>query len=192
MRSWGELSDALRENLRRLRSARGLSLSWVAKTSGIGKATLSELESAHGNPTLRTLFDLAQALSVPPSELLSPPENEGLTVLRRADTPPVASPVFETRFIASLEAGGAVLELFHIDLPPTPEPQQSPGHLGREHLIVTHGELHIGPAGEIATLGAGDYVSFDGSQPHSYWTTEAVVHAVLLLEHHRRSRISSA
>jgi DNA-binding XRE family transcriptional regulator len=40
-------------NLRREREHRGLSLSEAAKRAGVAKSTLSQLESAQGNPSVR-------------------------------------------------------------------------------------------------------------------------------------------
>ncbi|HYU85548.1 MAG TPA: helix-turn-helix transcriptional regulator, partial [Kribbellaceae bacterium] len=42
--------ETLAANLRTLREARSLSLSEVARRSGIAKGTLSQLESGTGNP----------------------------------------------------------------------------------------------------------------------------------------------
>ena len=52
-------------NVRALRAARGLSLGELATASGTGKATLSRIEAGQANPTVETLFALADALGVP-------------------------------------------------------------------------------------------------------------------------------
>ena len=57
--------ETLAANLRRERNRRGLSLSELSRLSRIGKATLSQVESATGNPTIETVFSLSRALELP-------------------------------------------------------------------------------------------------------------------------------
>ena len=47
-----------------------------AEKLGISKGTLQQLESATGNPTLKTLEHIAQQLKVSPAMLLSLPKTE--------------------------------------------------------------------------------------------------------------------
>ena len=56
--------------IRALRTERGLSLSALAAAAGIGKGSLSELESGRRNPTLDTLYAVAGPLGVPLAVLL--------------------------------------------------------------------------------------------------------------------------
>jgi DNA-binding XRE family transcriptional regulator len=61
-------------DLRRLRARRGLTLGALAEESGIAKATLSNLESGIGNPTLETLSTrLTSSLARPRSIIEVPP-----------------------------------------------------------------------------------------------------------------------
>ncbi|NJA56315.1 helix-turn-helix domain-containing protein, partial [Streptomyces sp. NEAU-H3] len=59
--------------IRELREARALSLSALARRSGLGKATLSGLEAGTRNPTLETLYAVTTALGVPLTAALAPP-----------------------------------------------------------------------------------------------------------------------
>src|SRR5436305_12635550 len=79
------IRDMLAVNLRAARSARGLSLSELARRSGIGKATLSQLEAGTGNPTIETVFSLSRVLEVAISDLLDHRPRGGLTVVRAAE-----------------------------------------------------------------------------------------------------------
>src|ERR1700759_4422891 len=69
-RSQPGIQDVLAANLRRLRIARHLSLSELARATTMGKATLSGIENGRANPTVETLAALAAALRVPIGELL--------------------------------------------------------------------------------------------------------------------------
>jgi transcriptional regulator with XRE-family HTH domain len=59
-------------NFMRLRKARGLTQEQVAETSGYGQNYISWLERGRRNPTVITLFLLAEAVGVTPRDLVSP------------------------------------------------------------------------------------------------------------------------
>ena len=61
---------AVGARIRALRTERGLSLSSLASEAGIGKGSLSELETGRRNPTLDTLYALAGPLGVPLASLV--------------------------------------------------------------------------------------------------------------------------
>lgn len=60
-------------NLRRLRTAQGVSQEKLAADTGVDRAYLSELEREQGNATLDLLDRLANALDVQPADLLARP-----------------------------------------------------------------------------------------------------------------------
>ena len=63
-------------NFMRLRKARGLTQEQVAETSGYGQNYISSLERGQRNPTVITLFLLAEAVGATPQDLVSPADND--------------------------------------------------------------------------------------------------------------------
>ena len=61
-------------NLRRLRLDHFLSQAELARQSGLHTLTISRLEAGRAKPSTRTVRALADALSIPPSELATPGE----------------------------------------------------------------------------------------------------------------------
>lgn len=61
-------------NLARLRREKGLTQEQVAERSGFSQQYLSGLERGRRNPTVVTLYELAQALGVSHTELVKPDE----------------------------------------------------------------------------------------------------------------------
>jgi transcriptional regulator with XRE-family HTH domain len=59
-------------NVRRIRLDRGLSQEKLSDLSGFTQQYLSDLERGLRNPTVVTLFELAQALHSTPTDLISP------------------------------------------------------------------------------------------------------------------------
>src|SRR4051812_10578388 len=66
-------STHLARNLLSLRHARTLTQETLAKSSGLPRSTIANLESGEGNPSLAVLVKVATSLGVPIDELLAPP-----------------------------------------------------------------------------------------------------------------------
>src|SRR5207248_9570336 len=64
------VGEVIAANLRRLRTARRMSLATLATRADVAKATLANLEQGRGNPTIETLWSLALGLGVAFSDLL--------------------------------------------------------------------------------------------------------------------------
>jgi transcriptional regulator with XRE-family HTH domain len=60
------------KNFKALRSAKGLTQEALAETSGFSQQYISGLENGLRNPTVVTVYELAQALGVTPIDLLKP------------------------------------------------------------------------------------------------------------------------
>lgn len=68
-----DLVHLLGDNVRRLRTAKGLSQEELAFAAEMKRSYLSDLERGTRNPTVRALGRLAGALGVEPGELLRGP-----------------------------------------------------------------------------------------------------------------------
>jgi transcriptional regulator with XRE-family HTH domain len=175
----GTPSQALAANLRRLRVAARVSLSELARATGVGKATLSAIENGRGNPTVDTLATLAGALEVPLVDLLAAPEPSPVTIVRAGGGEPAGSGLERVGRVAA--AAGA--EIQRAAFEPRTDLElaaRTPG--ARLHVVVTRGALVAGPAERISELGSGDYVSFLADVPHAFRTAARGAEAVLILE----------
>ncbi|MGW3967480.1 helix-turn-helix domain-containing protein [Amycolatopsis sp. NPDC005003] len=182
------IRDMLAVNLRAARAARGLSLSELSRRSGIGKATLSQLEGGTGNPTIETVFSLSRVLEVAISDLLDHRPRGGLTVVRAAEVEVLRGEGVDLRPLRRIEAENSVFEVYD-QLVRGDAPQRSQGHAGVEHTIVQTGGLRVEAGGRTVDLGPGDYVAFDAGEPHSYTAPDGPVRSVLLLQFRADERL---
>ena len=81
--AFADVGEVIAANLRRLRTARRMSLATLATRADVAKATLANLEQGRGNPTIETLWSLALGLGVAFSDLLED-RSETTTVVVRA------------------------------------------------------------------------------------------------------------
>ena len=79
-----ELGKIIAINLNELRTERNLTLGQLSKISGISKAMLSDIEKGNSNPTINTLWKIANGLNVPYTRLMEGIEKEA-TVIRKSE-----------------------------------------------------------------------------------------------------------
>ncbi|MFC0627069.1 helix-turn-helix domain-containing protein [Kribbella deserti] len=169
-------------NLRARRDEQGISLSELARRSGIAKGTLSQLESGTGNPTIETVFSLSNALGVAVSSLLSETTAADVVVVRSDEVDVLSGDAVDLRMLRRIEAAGSLCELYDQRVRPG-QVQHSAGHPGIEHTIVVSGRLRITSGGVAHEVGPGDYLSLVASGPHSYEALDGPVFSVLMLEY---------
>jgi transcriptional regulator with XRE-family HTH domain len=168
-------------NLRRLRTAAGLSLADLAAAADVSKTTLHGLEQGEGNPTLSTLWALATALGVSLGELLEPPA-PAVAVVRADEGPTADGDAVHARLLYRIALRGTV-EVFAVEVDATE--QLSQPHLPgvAECLVVTGGGIRTGPADAPVDLAEGDSVHFSAASPHLYHGLGGRGSAVLLMLH---------
>jgi transcriptional regulator with XRE-family HTH domain len=170
--------ELLTSNLRRLRIARHLSLSELARTTGMSKATLSGIENGRANPTLETLAALAAALRIPLVELLEEAPLGEVCVVRAAARAGQERPA--RRLLDTLAPEGSV-DVVELALRAREVQEQGARTSGaRAHVYVLQGTLLAGPVERVSELGAGDYAAFPADVPHVFEAGRQAARALLL------------
>ncbi|GAA3777460.1 helix-turn-helix domain-containing protein [Streptomyces phyllanthi] len=176
-------------NVRLLREQRGLSLAELARQAGLAKQTLSKLEQGTGNPTVDTLFSIAEALGVPVTRLVAERE-QVMTVQRGDEVVWRQHGGYESRSLDHVYGSG-VIENYLVRIggerqgrpgQPGAVPASEPHPVGTlEHLYVISGRVRVGPADGPVELSAGDFVRYPGDRPHVYESLdgESLVHIVV-------------
>lgn len=160
---------AIAENLRRLRGEKRLSLDDVARFTGVSKSMLGQIERRASNPTIQTVWRIANGLRISLSGLLRLPENE-TEIVRTAEISPVVGDsgrfrvysLFpfheETRFeILSVEMDEGAFSASEA---------HTPGTL--EYLLATEGRTAVRLGEEERILAAGDSLRYRADRPHAY------------------------
>lgn len=181
-----ELGRRVAENLRQRRKARGMSLDDLARSSGVSRAALSQIETCKSNPTVGVLWKIAVGLGVPFAELIGAPRS-GAVVLRRGDSQVLRSSDgrFESRPLTPAGASPLV-ELYELRLSAR-STHASEAHAPGTHevLVVLSGVLRMHVDDETYELNAGDSIAFAADRPHAYENpagSEARYHNVIVYE----------
>lgn len=178
-----DLGTRIARTLKREREAHGMSVSELARRAGVSKATVSQLESGAGNPSVETLWALGVALDVPFAVLVD--EQSNAPTLIRADDlagVPSAAAAYSASLL-SASPPGARRDLYLIRAEPGEPRRSDPHHPGTtEHVILISGQANIGPVGEPVLLNPGDYLTYAGDDPHVFEATQPGTSAVLISE----------
>jgi transcriptional regulator with XRE-family HTH domain len=185
-----DVQRVLAANLRRMRIARHLSLSELARAAGVGKATLSGIEAARANPTVETLAGLAAALRTSIGELLEEPPLGEIRIVRAAHgaaggaaggVAPVGDGV--PRRLLDTIPSSASIEVAELVLAALQRCEAPAGASGaRAHLYVRAGTVLAGPAERHTELAAGDYMSFPADVAQVYEASGRPASALLLTQ----------
>jgi transcriptional regulator with XRE-family HTH domain len=145
-----------------------LSVLELSRRSGVARNTIAALERGEGNPTIDTLYALADALGVALSDLLVERHTErGVDVVRAGTGTHVEGAALEAELLERIERPGWLGELYAIRVHGRREAQPHPfGVEERLHLVT--GRVRVGPVAAPVELGPGDYATYSGAVPHVY------------------------
>lgn len=164
-----ELSKIIASNLKVLRNERNLTLGQLAKESGISKAMLSDIEKGNSNPTINTIWKIANGLKVPYTKLIDNIDKE-TTIIRKSE------PIMQTGETQSYRVYCYYkttpvrnFELFYVELD-AESSNNSIGHSkkAQEYVYIIKGELTLNTEKGDYTLKEGDSLVFDSSINHTY------------------------
>jgi transcriptional regulator with XRE-family HTH domain len=163
------LSGQLGATVQRLRKAYNLSLSELSQQSGVAKSIISQIERNETNPTLATIWRLAQALDVSIERVLQSAADEPfLEKTTKADTPILVSDDGRCRlaivgWIKTVEW----LQVYEFHAEPGGVLESEAHQRGSvESLSLREGELAVEVDGVAETVKAGETLRYRCDRPH--------------------------
>jgi transcriptional regulator with XRE-family HTH domain len=205
-------ADRVGERVATHRKDRHLKVSELARMVGVSPSLISQIERGQSQPSVATLFALAESLEVPVDAFFVKDGAESGAPERQPKAPAVAAAEPETsakaatptqRYVVRGDArsaisieGGVLWErltpetLPHVDfleLIYQPGAESNPElyrHPGAEMVLVLSGRFDIYVGFERYELSAGDSIHFPSSFPHRYVNpTDEVARAVTVILH---------
>ena len=163
------INEIIAANLQRLREERNLSFGQLAERSGVSKVMLSQIEKGEGNPTINTIWKVANGLEVDYSQLIAPPAPK-VQLVKGADLPLQEDDhgLFKTKCYFPATASRR-FDVFMVMLMPG-ERHFSEGHSPhtQEYVLVHQGSLEAVIDKECYVLEEGDAICFDCTLPHQF------------------------
>lgn len=164
----GEIAEYLAKNLLSLRKSRNLTQAGLAKLAGLPRSTLTHMESGEGNPSLKSLSAIAEALGVGLETLIAEPRTP-FAFIPAAKIPQRLKAHGAARIFKLLPDPIPGMEMDRMELAPGARFAGSPHLAGtKEYLTCIEGSLSAAVNGVTHHLSPGDVLAFPGNVAHSY------------------------
>lgn len=158
--------------IQQFRKHRSMTLDALSSLSGVSRSMLSQIERGQTNPTLATVWALAEALKVEVSELIGahrPDKGIRIDIASKSVTPEIRTEdgLCVLRILSPADRLGSV-EWYELLLSPggalisTPHAQRT-----QEHLTVLEGELAVSAGSEHSIVKAGATARYPADVDHA-------------------------
>ena len=173
-----DINQIVAGNLQQYRQTHRLSLDKISQLTGISKTMISQIEKGTGNPSINTLWKLANGLHLPLNALISY-DKRGIQHVATEDLTPIYNEnqsVIVYPYFPYDNAHG--FEMFSMVIEPGGK-LESEGHRegAKEFIIVNDGTLTLDIGDQTYQVDGSQAISFNGNSKHSYRndTTEQVL-----------------
>lgn len=168
------MDDDVGGRLRALRLDRGCSLSELARRSGIGKGTISELENNRRGARLDTLFALTSALEAPLGAVL--PDRAVNAASLHGDS-------VDATLVDRFELAQCLVEVYRASISETVQHSDPHANGVEETVTVVEGRVVVGDGSQELT--AGESHRYRGDEPHLFRSVGGSATALILMHYPR-------
>lgn len=181
------INVVLAQNLKQLREQRKLSLDKVAEMSGISKTMLGQIERGESNPSIATVWKIANGLKISFTALITEPKVD-TTVVTRDDIHVLLEDEGRIRIYPHfLFEEGRRFEMYVMEMDDESSMLAEPHIEGAEELItVFEGEVTIRVGAEDYTLGQGESIRFRADKPHAYFNPGVTTNKLSMVIHYSK------
>jgi transcriptional regulator with XRE-family HTH domain len=157
------------ENIRTIRNSRRLTIENMAEITGVSKSMLGQIERGDANPTIATVWKIANGLKVPFSMIIELPEVK----TRVVDESQVAMIISEDGLCECVPFfpfdAKRSFEMYEMRLEPKCKSKGEPHPKGTlEYIIVFEGEVTIEHGNQIDKVKRGQAFTFNADSTHCY------------------------
>lgn len=164
-----KLNLIIAKNLKRLREEKALSLNELSKVTDVSKSMLGQIERCEANPTVSTIWKIANGLKISCTELMSMPEAD-FQIVDKSQVQPLIEDEGKVRIFPVFPFDNTTrFETYSIEI-------DNKGYLAseahqqgtQEFITVFSGELTININGEDFVVTKGNSIRFKADKPHVY------------------------
>ncbi|WP_042166519.1 helix-turn-helix domain-containing protein [Paenibacillus gorillae] len=163
------INISISKNVLRIRKDRKLSLDQAAELTGVSKAMLGQIERGETNPTITTLWKIANGLRVSFSSLLKE-ESTPVTLMSKGNVEALTENEGKYRVYPLFPFDPKKqFEIYALEIDPQCSHESEPHHEGvEEYLSVTEGTLELLIEEELFVVNEDSTIHFQADKPHTY------------------------
>lgn len=173
--------NTLAQNLQKIRETRNLSLDKLSEMTGVSKSMLRQIEIGQSNPTIATIWKIANGLRIPFTALLREPAQK-VTLRAFKENPPLVSGTEGYRLFPLIVFDPErAFETYYVEIDPGVSLDAEP-HQGNaeEHVFVLRGQIEISVAKEHFAVNQENFLSFQANCNHRYENTGTETAAAIM------------
>lgn len=181
----------LAANVRKLREEKNFTIAQLADQSGVSKSMLAQIERGEANPSVGTIWKIANGLHTSFTSLLAE-EHQAVKVIHKQDVFEIGQEDGLYKLFSYVPFDNQHrFELYTVELEPECLHESEAHARGvEEYLVVQAGALEITIRGECYKLVEGDAIQFVSDDRHSYKNVyQQVTKYMTLLYYPEPSRI---
>ena len=163
------INDIVSKNIRAARQEKGLSLDELSRLSGISRSMLVQIEKGSGNPSLSTLWKIANGMKIPFSQLIAQRQLP-YKIVRLSDIDPITEDEGRLKnYVLFPDDEDQRFSIYHIEAAPG-YGWTSEVHVREtiEYITILRGELELELRTEKFLLKTGESIRFKGDVKHRY------------------------
>ena len=156
-------------HIKRLREKQKLSMDELSRLSGVSKSMLAQIERGDGNPTLSSLWKIANGMRVPFDALTARPKPD-YQIIRLPDIQPILEDEGRVKnYSVFPDDEGRRFSVYYMELDPGSFWRSDPHVIGTiEFITLIRGALEIVAGEQTFTIHPGESIRFPGDAVHSY------------------------
>lgn len=163
------ISKNIAINLKKIRSAKKMSLDAIAEQTGVSKSTLGQIERGESNPTIEILAKIVSGLRISFDDLIEEPDDSVYLVDYRDMLPTKYAEGKYKVYTYFSFAKHRKFEIYLIEIEPGGAYESgSHGEKTEEYLTVMSGKLTMWIDGKEYEVGTRDAMRFDSDKKHIY------------------------
>jgi transcriptional regulator with XRE-family HTH domain len=165
-------NEIVARNLKSIREEKKLSLDKVAELTGVSKSMLGQIERGESNPTITTVWKIANGLKISFTSIINTPQCDTV-VIERKDIEPLIEDNGKYRLYPYFPyEDGRHFEIYSVEI-------EKDGYLSaeahgegtQEFITVYDGEVTIRVNDEEFVVKAGDSIKFKTNKSHTYYNS---------------------
>lgn len=166
------LSHNIAINLKKIRTAKGMSLDVVAEQTGVSKSMLATIEKGDANPSIGVLGKIMSGLRIDLQDLTQVPQNDSYLVDIEKIEPTKEAPGQYHVWTCFPIADNRSVEIYRIDIEPGGIYESGAhGERTKEYITMIKGTLSIKLEDGIHVVKQEQFFRFESDQPHIYFNT---------------------
>ncbi|MDB6454073.1 cupin domain-containing protein [Falsirhodobacter sp. 20TX0035] len=171
-----EVEAMVAMRLRVVRRSKGLSQRELARRTGVGSGTISQIESMAMQPSVSVLKKILDGIPMDLASFFSfELAPESARVFRRGDHVNIGAPGIKYLLIAAQRPNRALQMLHEFYEPGRDSGRHALSHEGEECGVIIAGRLEVTVGDEVHDLGPGDAYYFTSTTPHRFRNTGEIM-----------------